>query len=207
MKKHRTAKGLSPEKAAKAININVRYIRNLEKNNYKGLPADVYSMNILKSYARLLELNPATVLDIYTKEKQLYLRTQRRKTQTKVTKLTKLFNIFLDPRFIKYAIIVLILLGVFYYIGVSVNRIVSPPMLVIEAPEDNLVTQESQVTIKGQTEKEVNLFINNQPLLSDKDGNFTLSLDLQNKLNIIKISAQKKYSKEQVIYRRIYVEN
>ena len=56
---HRQNKGLSQEKAAKLLNINVRYIKNFERNNYKEMPADVYAINILKKYSDLLNLNPA----------------------------------------------------------------------------------------------------------------------------------------------------
>ncbi|NQT49505.1 helix-turn-helix domain-containing protein [Candidatus Kuenenbacteria bacterium] len=205
LQKHRQEKGLSPEKASRALNLNIRYIKLLEHNRYDKLPADVYTINILKSYAELLNLNPNTVVDLFKKEKELFIKTQKQKYNKKESRLYKVINHFLNPRTLKYIGIIIVLLGVLFYIGSAVNKITSPPELIVNSPAENLVTTEHQVKIQGQTEKEVNLKINGRPLLSDKQGNFSLLLDLQKGLNIIKISAQKKHSKENVIYRQVVV--
>ncbi|MFH0779723.1 MAG: helix-turn-helix domain-containing protein [Parcubacteria group bacterium] len=205
LEKHRKEKGLSIEKASRAINTNVRYLKDIEKDNYKALPADVYIINILKSYADLLDLNPSTVVDIFKKEKAVYLIMQKRKQQDKITKIGLATNALLNPRFIKYSAIIIVLFGMIAYIGWGVNRIIAPPRLIIDSPADNLVVNSHEINIQGSTEKEVSLKINDRPLLCDADGRFSLTLDLQNGLNTIKISAVKKHSKEQVVYRNIMV--
>ncbi len=202
---HREAKGLSQEKAARLLNLNVRYIKDLEKDNYKILPADVYTVNILRRYAELLNLNPYTVIDLFTKEKNVFLNTQKKKDNTKITKIHKFFNVFLNPRALKYLAVTIVIIAIFFYIGRSINNIISPPELTIEYPLDNIIITAHQIEIKGKTEPEVNLAINNRPLLSDQAGNFSLQIDLQTGLNVIKITAQKKHSKEQIIYRKIIV--
>ncbi|KKQ79889.1 MAG: hypothetical protein UT02_C0021G0004 [Parcubacteria group bacterium GW2011_GWC2_38_7] len=203
---HRTALGLSQDKAARVININVRYIKLFEKNNYKELPADVYAGNILKRYAELLRLNPHAVIETFNKEKALYQKTQKLKNVLEVKWWHKFVNFFLNPKFIKYLVVLILLSAVLYYLGWSVNKIVSAPPLTISSPTENFITTEPQVEIIGQTQKEVNVKINNQAILTDQEGNFKITLDLQKNLNIIKISAQKKHSKEQVIYRQVIVE-
>lgn len=202
---HRQSMGLSQEKVARSMNINVRYIRLFERNNYKALPADVYALNILKHYAQTLKLNPYTVAEIFKKEKALYLKTQQSKNKMEQRRWQKVSNFILNPKFIKYGAIFLLILAMLYYLGWSVNKIISPPMLVIYTPEDNFVTTERQIIVSGQTEKEVTLKINNQPILLDQNGNFSVPLDLQKNLNLIKISAQKKNSKTQVLYRQVIV--
>lgn len=207
LEKHRHRIGLSREKAARAININARYIKYLETDNYSDMPPDVYATNILKSYAGLLSLNPAMVMDLYEKEKNLYFRTQKSKDRQKISELYKFLNRFLNPRTLKYLLIILLILTMLFYIGWEMNKIVSPPKLTVESPADNLLTDSHQIIVRGQTEKEVLLKINNQPLLSDKQGNFNLTMDLQKGLNIIKISAQKKHSQESVAYRKVIVQD
>ncbi|KKR04020.1 MAG: hypothetical protein UT32_C0036G0006 [Parcubacteria group bacterium GW2011_GWC2_39_14] len=202
---HRQSLGLSQDKAARLININVRYIKLFEKNNYRALPADVYSKNILKRYAELLKLNPHMVIETFNKEELLYQKTQKAKNILEVKWWHKIVNFFLNPRFIKYVIVFIVLAAVIYYLGWSVNRIISAPPLDIISPSENFITTERQVEVIGKTQKEVNVKINNQAILTDLDGNFKITLDLQNNLNIIKISAQKKHSKEQIIYRQVIV--
>lgn len=203
---HRQALGLSQDKAARIININVRYIKLFEKNNYRALPADVYSKNILKRYAELLKLNPHMVIETFNKGELLYQKTQKAKNILKVKWWHKIVNFFLNPRFIKYIIVFIILASIIYYLGWSVNRIIATPPLEIISPSENMITTERQIEVIGKTQKEVNVKINNQAILTDIEGNFKITLDLQNNLNIIKISAQKKHSKEQVIYRQVIVE-
>ena len=205
LKKHREEKGWSKEKVARALNINVRYIKLFEEDKYNELPPDIYAINILRAYAGWLNLSPGTVSDIYLKEKKLFFKTRQRKAEMLVNGWQRLLSRILNPKMLKYAVIFFIFGGLMVYLGIAVNRIVSPPELFIESPADNFLTVEHQVQIIGKTEKEVQLKINNRLFLSDREGNFNLSLDLQKGLNIIKISAQKKYSKERVVYRKIMV--
>lgn len=205
LEKHRKAKGLSLEKAARKLNINAHYIKILESDDFKMMPADVYTMNILKKYAALLDLNPATVVDVYLKEKEIFEKTRLRRETRNQRFYNKIADAILNPRVLQLSAIILIIVVVISYLGWEVNKIISAPALLVISPQDNFVTDNSQVQLVGETEKEVKLLINNRPLLSDRAGKFSLTLDLQKGLNIIKISAQKKYSKEQVIYRKVIV--
>jgi cytoskeletal protein RodZ len=205
LQKHRAAKKYTIDKAARALSINARYLILLENDAYDKLPPDVYTLNILMNYAKLLDLNPHTVVDLYKKEKSVYEKVHLRKENTRFKWLFAAVNFFLNPRFFKYSAFVIIIALVFTYIGWSINRIIAPPMLEIESPAANMIISENVVDVKGKTEKEVNLTINGRPLLSDQSGSFFLRLDLQKGLNIIKIAAQKKHSKENVIYRKIIV--
>ena len=205
LQEHRKEKGVSQEKAAKAMNINVRYIKQLEADRYDELPPDIYTMSILKNYAEYLNLTASTALDIYKKEKDIFEKTKRAKIKKTNVLLDRLSNFFLNPNLLKYLFIFIIIASVLIYIGWSINRIVSPPRLTIDSPTDNFVTSEHKVTISGQTESEVGLYINNRPILADRDGKFSLEIDLQDGENMIKISAQKKHSKENSIYRKVIV--
>jgi cytoskeletal protein RodZ len=206
LRQHRETSGLSRAKAARLANISVSYIEKLENNAYGSMPADIYAINIIKSYAELLRLNPAMVADLYQKEKILFLKTRARKAQLVIGRLGRILNNFLNPRTLKYLITLSLLAAVLAYIGLEASKITAPPEVQIFSPEDNLVTTESQITIQGKTDKEVSVLVNNRPLLSDQAGNFSLALDLQKGLNIIKISASKKHSKETIIYKKIIVE-
>ena len=153
--KHRVEKGFAIEKAARAINVNIKYLKNIETNKYKALPADVYTCNILKSYAELLDLNPTTVIDIFKKEKKLFLKTRKKNALSKITYLGRCINVFLNPRTIKYFLIGLVLIAILSYIGLEVNSIISPPKLFVESPENNLITLDNRIEIKGKTDKEM----------------------------------------------------
>jgi len=200
---HRSDLGLSIAKAAKLLNLNSRYLKLFESDAYQQLPADVYTWNILKNYSRLLKLNPDMVVETFKKEKDFHLKTQKQKEQIKVNRF---LNFFLNPRLLKYAFVFLIIASVLFYLGYGINRIITPPILLVTSPEKNIYTDKNEIEIAGVTEKEVDLRINDQPLLTDTSGRFLLTVNLLKGLNLIKISAQKKHSKPSIVYRQIIVQ-
>ena len=163
------------EKAARKIEINQRYLKFLEANDYEQLPPDVYTLNILKAYAKILKINPFTVTDIYQKEKALYENSQKKKTDNKPSWQKKIFNTVLNPKFLKIFGILVITLSLLFYLFFELTKIFSAPYLTIFEPTNDLVTNQSQILIKGQTEKEVEVKINERPLLADPQGRFELT--------------------------------
>lgn len=86
------------------------------------------------------------------------------------------------------------------------QKIISAPKLTIIYPEKNLLTKETAIEIKGQTEKEAEVKINGELILNNNNGNFSQTINLKKGLNTITINAQKKYSKESSVTRQILVE-
>jgi hypothetical protein len=68
---------------------------------------------------------------------------------------------------------------------------------------DQFSTREESVTFSGQSENEAIIKVNDRQIVSNKDGKFLITLDLQKGLNIVKISAKTKHSRENVLYYQI----
>jgi len=112
------------------------------------------------------------------------------------------------PCLIRRGIICLVIILIMVFLVMKVFAIFSPPNLIIESPIDGLVTQERQIEIKGQTVKESEIVINNQNIYIDDDGWFLTNIDLQKGLNLIKITAKKRYSKiNEKIIRVLYTDD
>ena len=62
---------VSLEDVAKKLKIQNRYLRALERGNYKELPADVYTRGFVKSYAEYLGLDPEAILMLYKTERNI----------------------------------------------------------------------------------------------------------------------------------------
>jgi len=71
------------------------------------------------------------------------------------------------------------------------------------SPNNNLKTGVSSIDIEGQSEPEVQLFINNELVLLDEDGKFITNVALSLGLNNLEINAKKKHSKTRTIYLNI----
>jgi len=115
------------------------------------------------------------------------------------------WHFFMTPKLIKGLVIVSILFIAFAYLGIKIHAIFSPPTLMVEQPSIDIVTDQNQYDIIGRTESDVFLKINNRQVLPDTIGNFEETINLNSGLNIIKITAKKRYSREAVVERIIQV--
>ena len=106
---------------------------------------------------------------------------------------------------IKGGFICLIILTVLFWLGLGIKKILSPPYLTIIHPSDNIILRENSLKIKGETEKEAQVFINNQLVSYNKEGYFEETIALKPGLNKIKISTNRGDGKERVEWRRVMV--
>lgn len=206
----RAEQGISLEKAATKLQINPKYLRLIENNDYRQLPPEIYTNNFIKRYCLLLNLNDQLAISMFNKEKNIFFKTHQSDSPNKKQKSItghKIFSKLIQPNTIKYTLIIILFLIIVFYIVNSINKIFLPPELLIKTPaENNVVVNIPTITINGVTEKEVELYINSKQVLYDDNGRFNVDLNLQKGLNIIKITAQKKHSEITTIYKQIIFE-
>ncbi|PIS13529.1 MAG: hypothetical protein COT67_01335 [Candidatus Tagabacteria bacterium CG09_land_8_20_14_0_10_41_14] len=71
------------------------------------------------------------------------------------------------------------------------------PKIVIESPEQGGVFEKSLILIKGRVFNTSNVLLNGCPVLSDSFGNFEENLLLARGYNIIEITAEDKFGREE----------
>lgn len=202
LKRYRLESGYLVKEIELELLISSRHIEALEGDDFKALPADLYIVNFIKSYAKLLGLDEQRLLSLYEKQKEQLSDNLDSGRQENFKKTREIIT----PKRVKIGFLILIGILLLGYLGWQINQIFSPPALAVNEPADNIIIKQSYVVISGVTEKEARVFINNKEIYLGEGGKFSTTLDLQKGLNIIKISAQKKYSKEAVIYKQILVE-
>lgn len=205
LKTVREETGINLDEAEKGTGIQKKYLQALEEGDYSLLPASVYIKNYLRVYAEFLQVSPQMVLDLYDQEKEIVEPIRSKKTEEQAKK-EKIPKPIITPRRIRNLIIFLIIAACFVYLGVEIKKIVSPPILDITSPQDNLVIDKNSVEVSGKTEPESAVTINGQEVFLDPQGQFREKIELVSGLNTIEIASQKKHSKKSVIYRHILVE-
>lgn len=85
----------------------------------------------------------------------------------------------------------------------NIEAIFRSPKLEIFSPIDGTITFERQLEVRGRSTKEAEVFINNSSILVDSDGYFNTLIDLQKGLNLIKISAKKRYGRASMAEIRV----
>lgn len=96
-----------------------------------------------------------------------------------------------------------IILFVVYGIFNARNFIFGPSIDIVE-PENNLITKEQLVFIKGFAKNTSFLKLNNRSIYTDKEGYFSEKLLLSNGYNIIEIRGKDRFKNETVKEFRIY---
>jgi len=192
-------------KIEKITKINKKYLMALEEGDYKKLPSEIYIKNFTKSYGEYLGLDTNELLKILNKELEIYYKINDIKDSAKSEKINN-YHLIFTPKLIKNIIIGILIAAVVGIISWEIEKIETPPRLTITYPESSINTSEKNVTLVGDTEPGAELSINNQPALPDPNGHFSQKIDLKDGLNTIVITAKKKHSRENVIYRQIIVE-
>jgi len=113
---------------------------------------------------------------------------------------------FISPhRIMSVAAAALLIFGILGALVWEVLRVTTPPELTVSAPADNFLTTEHSVLLEGHAAPESVVTVNGAGIALGTDGTFKEPLDLRTGLNIITISASKKFAAPRVIYRRVVV--
>jgi len=204
LKKTREEAGLSKQKVAQLLNIQLRYLENLEQGDIEKIPADVYTRGLLRKYARVLGIEKETLIDEY--EKELKITDHFKKNDHRLLPNLRSTRFAVTPKFLMVVFGSFLFILAVGYLAYQLNVLVSPPKLIIFNPIDNLITGSSTIVIGGQTDPGAQLTINNQQTYIDKDGKFKQEINLNLGLNNIEIKSTNRFEKSRYETRKILLE-
>jgi cytoskeletal protein RodZ len=199
LKKIRSEYRISLNEVAKHTKIQMKYLEYLEDGEYERLPAEVYVRGFVRSYARFLGTDEGVLVKMYEHERNIQKNLKKEQFQEQRE------NTFMFPRFIvtpKFFIaigIVLVTLSGFVYLFREFRSFASVPRLVVMEPSDGQTVTDSQLYVRGTTEKDANVSINGQPVLVRDNGDFYEQVHLQSGLNAFTVIATNKFKKEKTI--------
>lgn len=197
----RDSKFYTTKRLSKLLLIHEKYIKAIEEGRYDNLPDEMYTKNYIASYAKFFGLDPAPYLNQYLEEsKSSKIKKIENLPKTSPIKIPSFWN---TTNLIRNTIIIVFVIAFVSYIGFEIKKITTPPNLSLSTPQDEEVVEKPVIQVVGKTEKEAILKINDELVTPHSDGTFNEDVDLQRGLNLIKISAANKYSKENIIYRKI----
>lgn len=193
----RATHGWTLEKASRETQIDTRLIEAMEEDRWDDLPAEPMRSHLTKRYLRTLGDDPgiaAIALPAFTFEQVARSSSQKKSSHT------------LAPNHLRAGTLAILFLGLITYLGIQVHTLISPPTLAIETPFEGTSTSSPTIDIHGTTESVATVSINDQPVLKDVHGAFTETVNLERGVNIISISATKRYSGQRTMYRTVIYE-
>lgn len=204
LRKSRERQGIKLEEAARKTGINQKYLKDIEKGDFSTLPEGLYARNYLRQYAQFLGLDDQVLIEDFSREKIEPGKFSKQELFSRKAPGRKFF--FAIPKLIKNILISLGVLLCVFYVVYSVAKIISPPQLEVFSPDKDITAKTALVVVEGKTEKEAEVTINDDLVLIDRDGYFSKPINLSQGLNLVTIVSKKKYSRKNIIERKIMFE-
>ncbi len=177
--------------------IKPNYLELLEAGAYTKLPADVYIRGFLKSLANFYHIKEQILIDQYEKERGDVPQI------IPTSKFEKTSWLSFTPRTMIVGTSLIVALVAIIYISLEIRSVLAPPYLSLEEPGSDITVDGNSVVIAGTGEVGAAIFINNQPVLMDQNGNFTETLLLSSGLNVIEVTEKNKFDKVSTVVRQV----
>lgn len=196
LKEARAKKKLSRDKLEKETKIKREFIDAIEKGDWERLPDFPVVQGFVKSIAQRLKVDE--------KKAAALLRRDYPPKDLRVNPKPDVSDKFTwSPKFtflVGVAIVTIIILG---YLGYQYKQFISPPPLNVTSPKDGQVVEDDNLLVAGSTSSDAKLEVNNQPVLLEDDGTFSVEIEIAEDTNEIKVKAISRSGKETVIHRKI----
>lgn len=195
----RKRKKISLAQAEEETKIRAHYLHALEEGNLSDLPGEIYTLGFLKKYAQYLKMDVSSIVDQYKREKEILQKLGRTPIPFKEVSSAKKISgtrFLITPKIIAIVASVALILGFLGYIIFEVNQFAKPPVLSISTPSLEEIVKTDKVIVSGTTDPGGELYINNNLIAIDENGNFSQEIKLAIGLNLIEVRARNRLGKE-----------
>lgn len=194
LKSARENRNLSVLDVEAGTKIKARYLEAIESGDWTKLPSAVYTRGFVLAYAKYLDLDKRETLDLF--ETELTYQKSQGRTNLSYEKSLKDVKVLITPKLLGYSLLSFFVLSMFGYIVYQVSIFAGSPNLKIVSPNNNTVVENDSIDIRGVTDTDIFLTINDENVPVASDGHFATNLKLHRGINIIKVEASGKPSKE-----------
>lgn len=199
LKKKRREKNLTLNQVEEAIKIKKKFLKFLEEEQFEKLPSEIYARGFIKNYAEFLGLSSEKLLAIFRRQfrgrKPAFLKKKEEEPFFKITPER--------ARWVGVLILFFLFLG---YLFRQSQFLTSGPSLVLFEPQKNLVVHQDEIVVKGETEPDARVFINDEEIYPNENGEFSQEIPLSQGENQIVVLAENNAGKKKTIVREITFE-
>lgn len=195
----RIAKNYSFDDLAEVTKIKKGFIEAIEKEKWQVLPSFPTVLGFVKSLAGVLELDERNSVAILKRDyppKSLNINPKPDVGR----------KFFWSPKLTFTIGIVVVILMVLGYLGFQYSRFISPPDLEVDSPTAGQEVTGGTVLVFGTTDYDAEITVNDQPVIVNQDGKFSVSLGVSQDTKEIDIIATNRSGKMTEIVRKIQVE-
>jgi hypothetical protein len=194
LKALREASGKSVGALCAETKLSARTIEALESCAFDSLPfSTMYKKQCIRRYAKALNAPSETLVAQFASEEL----SQHAEPFPLVPKADWVDRLHLRniPMVLRSTLTLATLVLFVGYLAIQLRHIMTPPHLVIAAPDNGLLLNASSITVRGETEADTAVMINGKPIHFSDTGGFEETVELLPGLNTIVVSAEKKHGK------------
>lgn len=203
--KTRQGSALSLSLVARRIGVKENYLVAIEAGRYNELPGDIYALEFVKAYARLLRLNERDVIREYLAERAagsgaVKAQAASDRKRERWADRVREYQAGLAKCLVALAGLTVVAVGLNFVRGAW-----QPPRLEVFSPTAYYETIGSLVVLSGQTAPGSSLFINNESVFVDERGAFNETVNGPAGVSLFKITARDSAGRERVVYRTVNI--
>lgn len=170
LREKREQKELTLEQVASRIKVKKEYLNALENSDFASLPSETTTKGFLRNYARVLLLNPETLLAMFRRDFEV--RDSGRIVPRGLVKpISAPTRVISAPR----ALLFSVLFAFFAFLIYQLIGWWTLPHLELSQPVDGEVYGD-KITVKGRTKQGNVVTVSGQKVLLDLSGEFSLDL-------------------------------
>lgn len=204
LKEERERKFYSLEEIEKVTKIRKELLEALEADDFKKLPPATFIQGFIKNYGRFLGLDVNNLLAIFRREFSEHKNPPRIMNSFSKPLTSPKFHIT-PTRLISLVVASLILIF-FSYLWFEYRFLVMAPPLEISSPKDQETTKLENIEVKGLTDPEAQMSINNQDVVVNKDGHFDADIKLSEGANRITVISTSKFGRSTKTERTVFLQ-
>ena len=195
-KESRIRKKISLSRLEELTKIKREFIRAIENEDWESLPEYPSVLGFVKSISGRIGMD--------SKKAVALLRRDYPPRSVKINPNPDVSKKFVwSPKLTFLAAISVVVIIIILYLGVEYRRFISPPKLDLILPKEGQVFKDKHLLIKGVTDVDSTIKVNNQPVLVDENGSFSFKLEVSEKTEKIVVIAQSRSGKETVLERHV----
>ncbi len=188
LKKAREHAGKKIEEAAQITKIKPDYLEKIERNDFSGFNSSAFVKGFIRSYASYLGLDAENIVALFRRqigEEDVPLKAKNSPIKTEST--------IISPAMIMSGALIVFFIGLFGYLFFQFYKLQQAPSFTISSPQESAVTVDKPtLEIKGFTEANTIVTVNDKQVQLKDDNTFSILLDLKEGANTFKFVVWKK---------------
>ncbi|MFA5954307.1 MAG: helix-turn-helix domain-containing protein [Patescibacteria group bacterium] len=195
----RDSAGQSINDCAKKIGVPERYLRALEGEDMSSLPGLVYERHFIVRYARLLGLSPAPLVTSWSDLRRESV------IGNQFVQRVSWRDLKSGPMFWRRFAASIFVVALAVYLGSELFVMAAPPRLEVQQPMPGTVVTSADMIISGVAAADASVSVNGQLVVASSNGSFSIPVTLGPGPNSIRIVAEKRYGRPNVVERQVFL--